>query len=282
MPPLNIQKKTLPIRHSSSKILWVTWLISSILLILVSGSLIGASHLAQDRWPWPLAPFNAKFFGIVYCSAAIPLISYLLKPNRVLLKIILPIFTCFTTYFFVLSLAHYGSFLERRSSDIWFFLYGADSFVGLLCLWQSRFWVWHKEKKAEATFSRIYLLQAGILAAYGVCNLFFAKVFGQFWSWPLDIFHTHLYSGVFFSASLAMILLQRSSNVGSRIVFALVQIVLGGGTALATWVVDLQVQKLDWSAFAPWLWQIIFLGFGGVGLVILLHEVVALRLEQKV
>ncbi len=276
MPLVSSKKSARPIRYATPKPLVFTWVISSILLILVSTTLLAAPLTAKSLWPWPLAPFNTAFFGIVYFSAAIPLISYILKPQTTFLKVLLPTFACFTTYFFIVSLAHYGSFLDRRSTDVWFFLYGSDSFVGLLYLWKTHSFLWTPEKR-EARFSLLYLLQAFILGLYGFCNLLFPRILGPMWSWPLDIVHTHLYSGVFFSGAVAMILLRNYPNVLSRIVFSLVQVCLGFGIALTTWGVDQNMQKLDWTTLHPWLWQFIFMLSGVVPLIILIKELNSLR-----
>ena len=280
MPVIQDSIKTPRIRRSIALTLWWTWLLSSLLLIGVSGALIFQPRLAQQLWPWPLAPFNTGFFGIVYLSAAIPLISYVIRPESHRLKLILPIFTCFTTYFFLFSLIHQDSFLSRRATDIWFFLYGADSFIGLLCLWRCRAALW-PSASLELKWSALYRIQAMILGGYSLANLVLPQILGQFWSWPLDVFHSHLYAGVFLSGAVAMIFLSRSSCRWSRIFFASAQSLLGLGVALSTWLLDAQMQKLDWSSLHPGLWQVIFLVFGAVGLVMIYLDLKTPFLEHQ-
>ena len=250
---------------SEPKALWITWLISSILLLVVGGALFLVPEIAQQYWPWQLAPFNTRLLGVVYLSAAIPLIGYVTRPRPDSLYFVLPLFACFTTYFLLVSMGHSSSFHARKSSHIWFFLYGADSFVGLLYCWRLRQHL-QKQPSPPHHFMSLCQTQALILGLYGLGLLFAAPFFGQqLWPWPLDLFHSHLYSGVFFSGALGLWLLGARATGWGRFWLGMTQAVLGLSIVLGNWWVDQQVRKLDWSNFSPWLWQLVFLAFGCLG-----------------
>ncbi len=259
-------------KRSGDTALWVTCLISIILLLVVGGTLFLAPTFAQQYWPWPLAPFNTRLLGAVYLSAALPLMGYNSRPEVDSLRIVLPLFTCFTTYFLVVSMGHSSSFLARKSSHIWFFLYGADSFIGLFYCWRLRQHL-RKRQRSLQPFKQLYKLQALILGLYGLGLILAAPLFGQkFWPWPLDLFHAHLYSGVFLSGALGFWLLSTRSTRRGRIWFGITQTFLGFLMVLGNWLVDQQVNKLDWLSFSPWLWQFIFLAFGCFGIWVVIQE----------
>lgn len=260
-------------------ILWITWLISTVLLLGVGGTLFFAPQLAKSYWPWELAPFNTRLFGAVYLSAAIPLISYIRWPKMDSLRLVLPIFACFTTYFFLVSIGHRDAFLARQSSSIWFFLYGADSFIGLFYCWRLRQHLFNSNKLTR--FAKLYQLQTLMLSLYGLGLLVLASLFGQqLWPWPLDLFHARLYSGVFFSGALGMGLLSASSTQLGRLSLGVTQAFLGFFTALGNWLVDQQVHKLDWTTASPWVWQLLFIAFGGLGVWVSIQELYGSRVRR--
>ncbi|MEM1367537.1 MAG: hypothetical protein AAGG02_05850 [Cyanobacteria bacterium P01_H01_bin.15] len=256
---------------SGLNVLWLTWLISTILLLGVGGTLFLKPAISLSYWPWLLAPFNTRVLGAVYLSAAIPLISSLIRPRKDSLYLVLAIFSCFTTYFLLVSIGHIASFSARKSSSIWFFLYGADSFIGLLFCWRSRRRLIRAGEPSR--FAKLYQFQALILGFYGLGLLLAAPLFGkQFWPWPLDEFHSHLYSGVFITGALGMGLLSVYSSRFGRLALGITQAFLGFAIALGNWLVDKQVSKLDWASLDPWLWQFVFLTFGGLGAWVVIQE----------
>ena len=256
---------------SGLQVLRGTWWVSVVLLLGVGGALLMLPELAGKFWPWSLAPFNTRLLGSVYLSAAIPLIAYVLRPQWAQLRITLPIFAWFTTFFLLVSMGHSDGFLARKSSHIWFWLYGADAFIGLFYCWRLRRSLWLQGGQSN-DFSRLYQVQALILGGYGLGLLLLASWLGPLWLWPLNAFHAHLYSGVFLAGAIAMMRLQSGSTVSERVVFGGTQAFLGVTAALGIWLVDQQVKMLDWSTFWPWIWQLIFLGFGGIGGMILSRE----------
>ena len=180
------------------KVLWGTWMTSAVLLIVVGGALLFKPALAIQYWPWRLTPFNQRFLGAIYLSAAIPLLGYVIRPRLSVLRLLLPIFAFFTTYVFWMSLGYLGSFLVRTSSQIWLLLYGVVSVIGCCYCWKFRRYC-RIPSGSITPLTYIYRGQACFLLVYGLGLLITPHVFAEkFWLWPLDQFHSHLYAGVFF------------------------------------------------------------------------------------
>ena len=264
--PLNAS----PSRFALPRVLWATWLISAVLLAVIGITLFFFPTLGRYYWPWTLEPFNTRLLGAIYTSAILPLISSLIKPRQTHLRLILPIFTCFTTYFLIASIGHYAYFLPRRSAAIWIILYGIDSLVGLYYCWQFRQDLCRRT--GAQCWPNLYRGQSLLLMAYGLGLLFFPSTFGQWWPWPLDIFHSRLYAGVLLTAAFAMELLRDRASRHERLWFGWAQLCLGSFSFLGTVWVDFQVQKMDWSSAVPWLWQLVFLFFAGIGGWIVIRE----------
>ena len=256
---------------SSPKVLWGTWIISAVLLIVVGGALLFKPALAIQYWPWRLTPFNQRFLGAIYLSAAIPLLGYVIRPRLSVLRLLLPIFAFFTTYVFGMSLGYWGSFLARTSSQIWLLLYGAVSVIGCFYCWKFR--RYFRIPSASMTpLTYIYRGQALFLVVYGLGLLIAPHVFAEkFWLWPLDQFHSHLYAGVFLTGALIQAYLgQQGQNADSSlsatdynrsmqscsIIFGMTHFFIGVGIALGIWILDLQIARLNWHSPMPWLWQL--------------------------
>ena len=259
-----------PTQTALPKSLWGTWLISALLLTIVGGGMILLPSVARAYWPWALTPFNTILLGLIYATAAVPLIGYLRHPRLNYLRILLPTFTCFTTYFFLVSVGFTDTFSPRKASSIWFFLYGADSFVGLYFCW--RLWRHFRQVRTNWAFALLYRVQSLLLMGLGLGLLLMPKVMGSLWAWPIDGFHARLYSGVLITSALASELLRRWATPVERTWFAVVQISLGLLTLALTVFVDLQVGKLSWVSLSLWMWLIAFLVFGGGGAWIFMSE----------
>ena len=49
------------------------------------------------------------------------------------------------------------------------------------------------------------------------------------------------------------------------IIFGMTQLFAGVGIAFGIWILDLQISRLNWHSLIPWLWQLFFLIFAGLG-----------------
>lgn len=245
--------------------LWLTMLVSVLLLIFVGGMLFFRPDIAKVYWAWQLTPFNTRFLGGIYLSAIIPLLFCLLARRSAPLRIVLPMFAFFTTYLLLVSFAYTNSFnVGRTAPKIWFLLYGMDSFVGIYYLWRLRKQLfWHD---GLARWFQLYRFQAIALGVYGIGLLILPLIFNSLWAWKLDLFHSRLYSGLFLAAALGLWLLSYSPTPQEHLMLNITQTALGGLSAIGMWLVDTEVRKLNWNSPNPWIWAVLFSLFGLIGL----------------
>jgi hypothetical protein len=260
-----------PVGIRVPQMLWITMLISVVLLLFIGSFLFFQPDLAKIYWSWQLTPFNTRFLGAIYLSALIPLLFCLIHQNSAPLRIVLPIFTFFTTFLLIVSCLYAGNFyLGRKSASVWFFLYGMDSFIGIYYLWHLRKQLWQPRNNLSVKWHQLYRLEAIILGIYGVGLLLITPLFSSLWSWNLDLFHSHLYSGVFLSSALALWLLSYSNSRLEHLMLNLTQTVLGSLIAIGLWIVDAKVHKLNWNSVNPWIWSASFSLFALIGLLLLI------------
>lgn len=85
----------------------------------------------------------------------------------------------------------------------------------------------------------------------------------------MDVFHAHVYSGIFFSGTAVLLGLRQRVSPQDLTMAGLLQTVLGRGAIWATWSVDQAAKRVDWSAGGTWLWLALFGGMALAGLVTL-------------
>ena len=267
MPPT---RKNKPIDASTPIPLVILVLISSLLLLVVGGSLFFFPDFARSRWVWSLTPFNTRFLGAIYLTALVGL-SILLVTRRALPARLIVLMTwVFTTVVLLVSCLQTGQFnLARRATSIWFGLYAAD------CLGSS-YYLWHYGRQTFTELRRlprrwsIYLwIQAGFLGVYGLGMLMLPAHFSLLWPWPLDTFHSQLYSAIFLVGAGGAALLARKTVVAEVWAFGVIQVTLSVFVLAGTVVVDLAVHRIDWGLISNWAWMGAFawLGVMGLGLI---------------
>ena len=250
--------------------LFILVLISSVLLLLVGGSLFFFPEVARPRWVWTLTPFNTRFLGAIYLTALVGFSLLLLTRKAIPARLIVLMTWVFTTVVLIVSCLQIDQFdVTRRTTHIWFWLYAAD------CLGSS-YYLWHYGKQLLPALRRlprpwiVYLqVQAGLLGAYGLGLLALPARFGLFWPWPLDTFHSQLYSAIFLVGAMGAALLAWKTAAAELLAFGVIQTALSGFVIAGVWVVDRAVQKIDWSFFGNWMWlgAFVLLGITGLGMV---------------
>ncbi|MEO1209625.1 MAG: hypothetical protein AAFX78_08800 [Cyanobacteria bacterium J06638_20] len=252
--------------------LFIMALISSLLLVLVGGSLFFFPEFARPRWVWSLTPFNTRFLGAIYLTSLVGL-SILLVTRRVLsVRLIVPMMWVFTTVVLVVSCLQIEQFdLARRTTAIWFGLYAAD------CLGSS-YYLWHYRRQICTVGSHLlrhwhrYLqLQAVCMGVYGLGLLLLPTQFGLFWPWPLDVFHCQLYSAIFLTGAVGSALLTRQVTPMQLWILGLLQTTLSGLVLVGVVIVDIAVRKINWVSFSNWAWMGMFALLGSLGLALMLE-----------
>lgn len=256
-------------RIKFSKVLKLTWMVSAVLLVVVGLSLWFSWAPIVTRWPWALTPFNTNFLGAIYFSMAIPLIGVLCKPKRQTILFLLPLFTLVTAYIFLLSCIYFGEFLPRKSTWIWFILYGIDSLIGLFfCSRHLRSLL----PLFKPSKRYIYWPQIFILVIVSLSLLLPISNVLQSWLWPLDQFHSRLYSGIFLTGAVSSYLVLGKVNSWSRILLAITQSAVGTLMVLGLYLTNQRMHKLNWGSFSLWIWLSFFLIFAGLGIISVLSE----------
>lgn len=245
-------------------------MVSIVLLILVGGSLFCFPAFAQSYWVWPLKPFNTRFLGAIYLTSLMGLVSLVLSRRVALARLIIPMMAVFTTIVLMVSCLQLQQFnAERRATDLWFWLYlvdcvGAGYYCGYL-----RTQHCPGLRRLPTPWAVGLGVQSGILGAYGLSLLLAPAATGSGWLWPLDVFHAQLYSAIFLAGSVGSALLSRWTTAIATKTLGVIQVTFSSLVLLGTWVVDRDVQGIDWNLVVNWAWvgAIALLGLMGLGLI---------------
>lgn len=245
-------------------------MVSIVLLIMVGGTLFWFPEFAQSRWLWPLTPFNTRFLGAIYLTALVGLASLILSRGVALTRLIMPMMWIFTTAVLMVSCLQLQKFdAGRRATDIWFWLYLVDCVGASYYCGYFRTHHFLRLRRLPAPWSLGLGVQSGILAAYGLILLFAPVAAGRAWLWPLDGFHAQLYSGVSLSGAVGAALLSRGATAAETRALGAVQVTFSSLVLLGIWLVDRDLQRIDWRLLANWAWigAIALLGLSGLGLI---------------
>ncbi|HTN97830.1 MAG TPA: hypothetical protein VL101_12710, partial [Nordella sp.] len=191
---------------------WVRVFSGAALIVLIAGPLLlFVPQVIVPRWPWPIAPFNARFLGAVYCAELLALGVLFLdnrwSPGRASL-IVAFVFTFVVT---ASSLIHLSALAGARRVVLWFILY-----VGYAALSAGALLLYRQLPKVSALkvsdrFRTILQAAGAAMTLYGAA-LFIAPTFAAgFWPWSIDAMHGQIYSAVFLAPGLGTLLLARSA-----------------------------------------------------------------------
>ena len=245
-------------------------IVSIVLLIIVGGVLFCFPEFAQARWVWPLKPFNTRFLGAIYLTALVGLSSLVLSRRSALARLIVPMMWVFTTVVLMVSCLQLQQFdAGRKATDIWFWLYLVD------CVGASYYWGYFRSynfvglRRLPLPWALGLGVQSGLLGMYGLSLLFAPVVTGGAWMWPLDVFHAQLYSSIFLTGAVGSALLSRWATVAEIRTLGAVQLTFSSLVLLGIWLVDKDIQGINWGLFVNWVWvgAIALLGLIGLGLI---------------
>ncbi|MEM6434656.1 MAG: hypothetical protein AAF773_12515 [Cyanobacteria bacterium P01_D01_bin.115] len=247
-------------------------LISSLLLLLVGGSLFFFPEFARPRWVWSLTPFNTRFLGAIYLASLVALSMLLVTHRRALaIRLMVPMMWVFTTVVLVVSCLQIEQFdLTRRTTAIWFGVYAADCLGSSYYLWHYRKLIFTVSQPLPRRWQRYLQWQAAILGVYGFGLLLLPAQFGLFWPWPLDALHCQLYSGMFLTGAAGAVLLSRQATAMELWAFGLIQLTLSGLVLASVVIVDISVRRINWGSFGNWAWMgaVLLLAIAGLVLVL--------------
>ncbi|MEL6402683.1 MAG: hypothetical protein AAFR26_26965 [Cyanobacteria bacterium J06626_4] len=245
-------------------------LTSSLLLLLVGGSLFFFPEFARSRWVWSLTPFNTRFLGAIYLASLVGLSMLLVMRRALAVRLMVPMMWVFTTVVVVVSCLQIEQFdLTRRTTAIWFGVYAADCLGSSYYLWHYRKPIFTVSQPLPRPWQRYLQWQAAVLGIYGFGLLLLPAQFGQFWPWPLDAFHCQLYSGMFLTGAAGAALLTRQATAMELWAFGLIQLTLSGLVLVGVVMVDIAVRRINWGSFGSWAWMgaVLLLAIVGLALI---------------
>ena len=148
-----------------------------------------------DIWAWITPPFNARYVGVIYLAALVPLVILAVtarwSPGRLVLWEIF----IFTAAIMVVMLAYADRFEWARVAT-WVFwpLYLFLPVNSAVFLWRLRDWrVPEPLIHARAAMTVLALVFGG----YGVAMLVIPEDATGFWPWPVDAFHARIYAATY-------------------------------------------------------------------------------------
>ncbi len=244
--------------------------ISLFLTVTVGGALFFFPNVAQPRWIWPIKPYNTRFLGAIYLTASVGFTSLLASQRSTLARLIIPMFFVFTTNALMVSCLQLQQFnAGRRATDIWFWLYLADCVGSAYYLGYYRHYSFAGLRRLRSLWPTVLGVQAGLLGAYGLSLLLFPEATGSRWLWPLDVFHSQLYSSIFLTGAVGAAILSRRAAAAELMTLGAIQVTFSSLVIIGVWLVDKEIHKIDWSLFVNWAWMgaIALLGLIGLGLI---------------
>lgn len=229
------------------------------IVLLVGAGLFLVPDLVKPRWPWPVTPFNSRFLGGFYIAEMAGMAALLFwnrwSPARLILVMALA-FTLLATFASLLNLDDFN--FGRKSSWIWFIVYTLAFLVAAAALWAAR------DRPAVnnltvASSDRLWLqTEMTLLALYGLILLALPGLGTSFWPWGVDAFHAQIYSAVFLSGAIGVLLLWRSPAREEMIVLGTAQLVFGALTIIGMLLTNAVVNKIVWTGPGTIAWVLLF------------------------
>jgi hypothetical protein len=230
-----------------------------ILVLLVGAGLFFVPDLVKPRWPWPLAPFNARFLGSFYLAELVAMVALLVwnrwSPARMILVMAF-IFTLMVSVTSLINLDHFN--FGRKASWLWFAVYAGSAIVSGLFLWNARGTPPVAAAMSGAGWRRCFQAEAVLLGLYGLGLLILPPTFSAFWPWKIDAFHAQTYSAIFITAAAGTWLISAHAPREELVALGAAQLALGLLSIIGLALTDAAVKRVDWAAPGTWVWLLLF------------------------
>ena len=218
-----------------------------------------APTLGHDLWGWELTPFNTRFLGGIYLAALVPFVALVAERRWDLARVIVPMDFVFMSLILVVSLVYAGHFMwERPVTWAWFAIFVSVPVYTAYFLTRLR---GAPQSAARPWTTRTQVLLIGsalLLVGYGIGMLAAPRTLLGFWPWPVDGFHGRVYSAIFLSLGLAAAILAREPAPAALVALGLTCVALAVVQPLGLFVVDVDVDKVDWSSSGTAAWLALF------------------------
>lgn len=234
---------------------------------LVQGAVIAGAGVVlffapttgNDIWGWELSPFNTRFLGAIYLAAFVDFAALAVVRRWVPARVVMPMDLLFMSVVLVVSLVYVDRFKwEQPVTWAWFAIFISVPVYAAYFLWRFRAMLRAAATHPPATLRLVLIGAAVPLAGYGLGLLAAPGTFTGFWPWPIDGFHGRIYSAIFLTLALAAAILWRTASSLELALLGLTCAVLGALEPIGLVVVDVDVDKVDWSTSGTWAWIAMF------------------------
>jgi hypothetical protein len=230
----------------------------------------------KEALSWPVPPLHAAFFGALYLSGSVLLVSAVLARRWTSVRLIVPVTGLFTGLLLLASLPHLAAFdLGTPQAQIWFgaYILVPIAQTGLLI---------HR-RRAPATAGGpplpkplvVYLWVQGTFLFSAAPVLLLHPYDGALlWPWPVQDMLAQIYGAPLFAYGVGLLLAARSGR------WAETRLLLGGLWLFAVVVLIVSLDHITlFSATDPaaWVWFAMFGAGSACGALVLAHRLVALR-----
>lgn len=246
---------------------WVRIFTGAALIVLIAGPLLlFAPQVIAPRWPWAIAPFNARFLGAVYVAEMLSLAVLFMQnrwsPGRASFMVAF----IFTFVVSVASLIHLESFVGTRRVTLWFILY-----VGYAALTGGALLLYRRLPAVpmlpvDDGFRRLLMIAGAVMTLYGAFLFTAPGIAAGFWPWGIDAMHGRIYSAVFLAPGLGALLLAHSAAREECFVGGVFNGSLGLLAIVSLLLAHLQTGRANFASPGTWLWLILFAALCGLGL----------------
>jgi hypothetical protein len=188
----------------------VTWIecgvVASAALLLLTMPVRGGA----DIWAWITPPFNARYVGVIYLGALVPLlvlaVSGRWNPGRLVLWEIF----VFTTAIMLVMLAYAGRFEWARVAT-WVFwpLYVFLPVNSAIYLWKLRDW---RVPEPLVHIRAALIALAVVLGGYGLALLLIPETATDPWPWPVDAFHARIYAATYLTPAAGALVIRNGAT----------------------------------------------------------------------
>jgi len=229
----------------------VTWVecgvVASAALLLLTTPKWGGSEV----WAWITPPFNARYVGVIYLAALVPLVILAVSgrwsPGRLVLWEIF----VFTGAIMVVMLAYADRFeWARLATWVFWALYLFLPVNSAVFLWRLR------DLRLPGPLVRMPAAMTAlalVLGGYGIALLAIPEDATSFWPWPVDAFHARIYAATYLTPAVGALVIRRGGTPDEIRTLAATMIVFGLAAVLALLATDPIVPaaaKVDYDAGA--------------------------------
>jgi hypothetical protein len=219
--------------------------VASAALLLLTSPKWGGSEV----WAWITPPFNARYVGVIYLAALVPLVILAVSgrwsPGRLVLWEIF----VFTGAIMVVMLAYAGRFEWARVAT-WVFwpLYLFLPVNSAVFLWRLRDW---KVPEPLVHARAALTVLAVVLGGYGLALLIVPGTATDFWPWPVDAFHARIYAATYLTPAVGAWVIRGGATHDELRTLGITLVTFGIAAIAAVLVTDTQVPaaaRVDYDA----------------------------------